>query len=280
MLNHLFNALCLAILVINLAGLAAGTSKLTGLPYGLAKVLAVLTGCMTFFCLEHFYGFRSLSWLLLPSTCISLWLLWKLRVKICGYLGAEAAFLFGLGYALLWRYSFPNLDASSEKIADLCLVASYMQGGTLPVTDLWLYPYKLTQYYTFQHYSAALMGRILNLSSGAAYNIGHCLVTGLVMAPAYEYVKTFLEGKWKRALVLAALLLGGSGLCIFMPFLVKDHTLFDSMRFIGGSLAYDDARLTEAGLALREFTYGSGSVDQERKIEMAMETFFLCGSVG
>jgi uncharacterized membrane protein len=279
-MNHIFNLLTLTLLVINLAGLTVGAVKLTGLPYGLAKVFTVLAGCVFFFCLEHYYGFSSLGGLLLPSTVFSVWLLWKQRHLLKTYLGGEMAFLFGLGYALLWRYSFPNIDASSEKIADFALVASYMQGGTLPVTDLWLYPYKLTQYYTFQHYSAALMGRILGVSSGAAYNIGHCLVTALVMAPAYEYIKVFLQSRWKKILVLSALLLGGSGLCLFIPFLVKDYTLFDSMRFIGGALAYDDARLTEPGIGLRSFIYGPGPVDQERKVEMAMETFSYVVQLG
>jgi uncharacterized membrane protein len=280
MMNHIFNGLSIALLVINLAGLSAGAVRLTGLPFGLAKVFTVLTGCMAFFFFEHFYGIPSLGWLLLPSTVFSVWLLWKQRGKLREFAGAEAAFLFGLGYALLWRYSFPNIDASSEKIADFSLIVAYMQGGTLPATDLWLYPYKLTQYYTFQHYSAALMGRILNISNGAAYNIGHCLVAGLVMAPAYEYVRVFLQGRFARALVLSSLILGGSGLCIFMPFLVKNATLFDSMRFIGGSLAYDDNRLSDAGIALREFTYGPGQVNEERKIEMAMETFSYVVQLG
>ena len=280
MMNHLFNALAITILVINLAGLAAGAVKLTGLPYGLAKVFTVLTGCLAFFFIEHFYGFSSLAWLMPPATVFSVWLLWKQRGRLKEFAGAELAFLLAFGYALLWRYSFPNIDASSEKIADFAFIASYMQGGTLPVPDLWLHPYKLTQYYSFQHYSAALMGRIMNISSGAAYNIAHCLVAALVIAPAYEYVKIFLESRVKRALVLSALLVGGSGLCIFVPFLVKDYTLFDSMRFTGGALAYDDSRLTDAGIALREFTYGPGQVDEEKKIEMAMETFSYVVQLG
>lgn len=280
MMNHLFNALTLLVLVINLAGLAAGAVKVTGLPYGVAKVFIVLTGCLFFFFIEHFYGFTTLSWLMLPATVFSVWLLWKQRVLWRQFSGGEIAFLFGLGYGLLWRYSFPNIDASSEKIADFCFVSSFMQGGTLPVADLWLHPYKLTQYYTFQHYAAGLMGRILDITPGAAYNIAHSLLAGLVLAPAYEYVKTFLISRRMQALVLSALLLGGSGLVIFIPFLVKEHTLFDSMRFIGGSLAYDDSRLTDAGIALRDFSYGENPVPDEKKIEMAMETFSYVVQLG
>ena len=41
------------------------------------------------------------------------------------------------------------------------IICSYYTGETIPVPDVWLYPYLSTQYYSFQHYGAALMGRVL-----------------------------------------------------------------------------------------------------------------------
>src|ERR1700678_1643577 len=78
--------------------------------------------------------------------------------RVAGCLGVFAAIFL---YAMLWRFTSPDIDGSSEKIADLSFICSYASGATLPVPDAWLYPYASTQYYSFQHYGAALMGRLL-----------------------------------------------------------------------------------------------------------------------
>ena len=41
-----------------------------------------------------------------------------------------------------------------------------LTGATIPVPDAWFFPYLSTQYYSFQHYGAALMGRVLLLPPG------------------------------------------------------------------------------------------------------------------
>src|SRR5271169_980024 len=43
-------------------------------------------------------------------------------------------------YAMLWRFTYPNIDGSSEKIADLSFICSYYTGETIPVPDVWFYP--------------------------------------------------------------------------------------------------------------------------------------------
>jgi hypothetical protein len=45
--------------------------------------------------------------------------------------------------------------------------------------DAWFYPYASTQYYSFQHYGAALMGRLLSIPTGETYNVGFCLLIAL-----------------------------------------------------------------------------------------------------
>ena len=80
----------------------------------------------------------------------------------------HAAFL----YALAWRYVFPDIDASSEKITDLTFIANYLGGDTLPPVDRWLPPFRFEMYYALQHYAAALLGRIFGTTPGMAYNLG------------------------------------------------------------------------------------------------------------
>src|SRR5476651_257155 len=82
-------------------------------------------------------------------------------------------------YAMSWRFIYPDIDGSSEKIADFSYICSYYTGATIPVPDAWFSPYLSTQYYSFQHYGAALMGRVLLLPPGSAYNIGYCLLIAL-----------------------------------------------------------------------------------------------------
>ncbi|MDZ4788195.1 MAG: DUF2298 domain-containing protein [Blastochloris sp.] len=275
-MNHLFNLICITMLLINLAGLTAGAVRLTGLTFGLAKAFTLLSGCLIFFFIEHFYGFKSLSLLLYPSTAFSVWLLWKMRFQLKNFIGAELAFLAGFGFTLMWRYFYPNIDANTERLADLSFVASYLQGGTLPPPDLWLHPYKLTQYYSFQHYAAGLLGRVMDISAGMACHLAYCVIVGLVMAPAYDYIQSRTPSRWIQILVLAALMLGGSGAVVFTPFLVKNETLFSAMRFIGITTVDTPENLTELGVKLAEFSHGVGYRDRlesEAIPELAMEVF-------
>ena len=275
-MNHLFNFIVFSLLLINLIGIGVGATRLTQLPYGLAKSFGVTLGCLVFFCVEHFIGFGHLTWLLPISTAGAGWVIWKDRARWREFRGGELAFLFGFVYTLSWRYSFPNIDASSEKLADLNYVASYLQGTRLPVPDLWLSPYLLTQYYSFQHYAAALMGRILQLGPGASYNVAYCVVVGLVMTAAQAFVRSFTANRFFQVLILTALLMGGTGACFFTPILVKSETLWSSMRFVGSTIAEDDAALTPAGIWLREFEYGKGQINDKRRetiLELPMESF-------
>ncbi|NJS36950.1 MAG: hypothetical protein HC765_11915 [Brachymonas sp.] len=212
-MTHLFNLLLITVLLINLTGIGIVAAHFSKLPYGTAKASAILLLCGLFFCMEHFVGFGSLGWLCFVSTLASGWVLWKKRALWRSYCGGEAAFLFGFFYALAWRYSFPDINPSSEKLADLNFVAGYMPGEKLPPADPWLHPYLLTQYYMFQHYAAALAGRLLSQPCGVAYNIGYCILVGCVSAPARDAVVVYTTKRWHQILVLSALLMGGTGAC-------------------------------------------------------------------
>ena len=93
------------------------------------------------------------------------------RQLVLDHLGTEALFLLAFAWALAWRLSFPGIVASSEKIGDLAMIMSYMPGDRLPPTDAWYPPYPFDIYYSFQHYGAALLGRIFGLDPGTTYNL-------------------------------------------------------------------------------------------------------------
>ena len=144
-------------------------------------------------------------------------------------------FLAVFGYAFLWRFTYPNVDGSSEKIADLSYIVSYMSGTTIPVTDAWLYPYPSTQYYSFQHYGASLMGRLLLLSPGATYNIALSLLIGLSGAAMAGAVCLVARKAWVRTLVILGFVIGGSGMTGLIHLSEKNVTPWSSMRYIGSA---------------------------------------------
>lgn len=289
-MNHVFNLLFISLLLVNLTGLSLAGQILTKLPYGLARAVVVGGGCALFFFIEHYIGLGGLSWLLPLSTAGAVYVIWRYRSLMLENLWGEAFFLLGFGYALAWRYAFPDIDASSEKLADLNFIAGYMAGAQLPPIDPWLSPYRLTQYYSFQHYCAALMGRILNIAPGTAYNIGYCVIVGLVMAPASEFIRKYTASRATQCLILCGLLFGGTGASLFTPFIVNENfeTQFSSMRFIGSADADDKSAngediLTPLGNYLREKMYGPGEMTDQRRegiLEMPMEIFAYVVQLG
>jgi uncharacterized membrane protein len=138
-------------------------------------------------------------------------------------------------YALMWRFSNPNIDDSSEKIADLSFICSYYSGATIPVPDAWLYPYLSTQYYSFQHYGAALMGRALVLPPGTAYNVAFCVVVALAGTAFSGAVFMVARKAWVRALIITAFLVGGTGVTLLVHLTDKEVHPWTVMRFIGSA---------------------------------------------
>jgi len=138
-------------------------------------------------------------------------------------------------YAMLWRFTYPNIDGSSEKIADLSFICSYYTGETIPVPDVWFYPYPSTQYYSFQHYAAALMGRLLVIPAGTAYNIAFCLLIALGGSAFAGAVFLVARKAWVRALLVVGFIVGGTGMTLFVHLTDRHVSPWTSMRFIGSA---------------------------------------------
>ena len=152
--------------------------------------------------------------------------------RTAGCLGVFAGIFL---YALAWRFKYPNVDGSSEKIADLSYICSFLTGEKIPVPDVWFYPYLSTQYYSFQHYGAALMGRLLLIEPGTTYNIGFCLLIALGGSAFAGLVCLAASRVWVRALVIAGFVIGGMGTTILVHFSDTNVGPTTSMRFIGSA---------------------------------------------
>jgi uncharacterized membrane protein len=138
-------------------------------------------------------------------------------------------------YAFSWRFIYPDIDGSSEKIADFSYIVSYYSGATIPVPDAWFSPYLSTQYYSFQHYGAALMGRLLLLPPGSAYNIGYCLLIALGGSAFAGAVFMACKRAWTRTIVIACFVIGGTGVTGIDHLTDKDVNPWTTMRYIGSA---------------------------------------------
>jgi uncharacterized membrane protein len=136
-------------------------------------------------------------------------------------------------YMAVWRYPFPDVDGSSEKLPDLMYITSYLAGTGVPSKDLWCPPYSNVQYYSFQHYAAALMGRAFGLSPGETYNFAICLLMALVATTGIGAISIFGGRLWIKLLCTAALLFGGMGVSGIVHFMVRDVALWNNIRFVG-----------------------------------------------
>jgi len=233
---HLANFTLIVILWLNVFGLSLATGAITKIRSGwLNLTLGPWLFCSAGFFLEFFHGFGDLHWVWPLTTLASAgliylstrrtpfekatlrqWQAW-IGVNPWRHPGPYLGFMLIFSYALSWRYCFPDVDASSEKLADFSHICSYLPGATLPARDVWLYPYLSTQYYSFQYYAAALMGRILGMDPGTTYNLAYCTLIGLAGAAAIgicrETVKSIPNARKSSSwLVSAAWILGGSGI--------------------------------------------------------------------
>jgi hypothetical protein len=160
---------------------------------------------------------------------------WRAEFALRRLAGCFGVFALVFLYAMSWRFIYPNIDGSSEKIADFSYICSYYTGATIPVQDAWFSPYLSTQYYSFQHYGAALMGRILLLPTGSAYNIGYCLLIALGGTAFAGAVCMVARKAWTRTAVLACFVIGGTGMTVIDHFTDNDVSPWTSMRFIGSA---------------------------------------------
>ncbi len=236
-MSLVFLGLAIAALWINLLGAALAARRLVP-DYPVARVTGVIAICLACFLLEYFAGWGPHPPLLPLTTALSAWLIWRHRSVVRENWASEALFAAGFLYCLAWRYAFPDIDDTGEKMPNLAMIEAYMRGTRLPPPDVWLAPYQLNFYYSFQHYCASLLGRILDVSPGASYHLAYCTLAGfitLLSGTCVARLCRWTPGRWVGTL---SLLLGGSGSVVAAHLLLKRAYMFDSIRFLGGSIVH------------------------------------------
>jgi uncharacterized membrane protein len=237
-MSLVFLSLSIAALWINLMGAGLAVRRFVE-DYPLARVTGVLAACLVCFFLEHFSGWGPRPPLLPFTSAISVWLLWRNRSLIRAHWKAEALFAAGFFYCLAWRYTFPNIDFTGEKMPNLMMIEGYMRGTRLPPPDLWLPPFRANFYYSFQHYGAALIGRVLDVGPGVSYHLAYCTLVGFIVllaASCLGRLCTWRPGRW---VAILSLLVGGSGAVVAAHVLMGNAFMIDSVRFVGGAIVHD-----------------------------------------
>jgi uncharacterized membrane protein len=257
----------LLVLLVNLLGLSVAALRLTRC-YALARVASPALLIAPLFLLEHFIGLGSLAWVWPLTTGLSAWLIWKNAATVRENWRVEAFFLAGFGWALIWRFAFPDLDASSEKLTDLGFINNYLAGARLPPVDRWFPPYAFDVYYGLQYYASALAGRIFGLQAGLAYHLSFCALVGMASAAAGETARLLCGGHRWRLLPWAAFLLAGTGASPLLPLLRHGPALSDGMRFIGAT-AIPGKLNTPAG----RWLLSAAGVERKPQLDLPAETF-------
>jgi len=269
-MSLVFLCLAIAALLVNLLGLGLAARRYID-DYALAGVTGVLAVCLACFFVEHFVGFGAHPLILPVSTAASLWLIWRNRVFVRENRGLGAAFLVGFLYCLAWRYTFPDIDYSEDKMPNFGLIESYMRGGRLPPPDLWFSYFPANCYYSFQHYGASLLGRVLGIGPGVSYHLAFCTLVGFITLLAWSCVSKTCSWSLGRWTVVASLLVGGSGVVLVAHALIRDPYPIDMVRFLGGSIIHDE--LTPLGHRVSAWVSTAGV--EPRDLPMEPFSYFL-----
>src|SRR5580658_9573912 len=232
---HLANLLLICLLLVNLAGLSVVAYSVSR-SWLLARAASPLLVAIPFF-LEHFFGFGSPRWLWPVTTAVSIVLILSKWQLLKTHWRIETVFHGAFAYALAWRYSFPDIYASSEKICDVTFVANYLPGHRLPPVDRWLPPFAFDMYYSLQHYAAALLGRILQTPPGTAYNLAICVMVAAVVTAAAGTAWLLVRREGPALLLTIALVFGGTGVSPVIRLVMPSPQLHSSIRFMGSSLS-------------------------------------------
>jgi hypothetical protein len=151
------------------------------------------------------------------------------------------------------------------------LIEAYMRGTRLPAPDLWLYPFPMNCYYSFQHYAAALLGRLVGIGPGVTYHLAFCTMVGFITQLAGSCISRFCAWKPGQWLVVLSLLLGGCGIAVTAHLMVKEAYMIDLVRFVGGSIVRN--QLTPLGQHVSHLMTTPGV--EPRDLPMEPFSYFL-----
>ncbi len=232
---NLADFLQLALLLLNLIGLGlAGQRLVPRLPFYLHFCLFPMVLFLALFFLEHFVALRNPSWIWLPMTIGTLWLLdrhgWlrTLNENVLKY------FMVGFLICLFWRVSYPDLFPHSDTLRDLSILTSACEGNGLPMNDIWVHGSKLDTYAVFQYYCGAWVHRAFGCSCALTYQLAYCCIVGYTTAAVGMALEVYTQARILPYVAVIFFAIGGNGASLLTPFMGVDRPGFTvPMRCVG-----------------------------------------------
>ena len=227
-----------AVVLVNVTALTLLTLRYIPFP-AIARVTGILLVCLALFSLEHFVGLGELYPLFLPLTALSLYVIWLERARFLDENFRTAEIRLSLRVALRRRVATDHHPISSKTMtaspifiwSQIICQARGCRRSTIGC------PYqRLNYYYAFQHYSAALLGRLFGLGPGASFNLAAVILAALVLALAWEFLTILRVRFGLKLLSVAALAIGGTGISPLFHLITSP---LPSGFFHGGSAYHD-----------------------------------------
>ena len=190
--------------------------------------------------IEHFIAMPNLAWLLPFTIAGLLWAMasagksWQ-ELRLPGIL-----FLVIFTWVHLIRCLNPSITCNTEGVADMARVLDFCLGSKLPAMDTWCPPYDHGGYYSFQHYGASLLTRLLSLDIGTGYNMGYTLLNTMTcFAGAGAAYSISGRKAWVAVATLAAILANFTGSSVILLFWNNAHPVPNLYDVFDARLSWD-----------------------------------------
>ena len=143
-------------------------------------VVPIVSVVSVFNFIEHYVALPNLGWLLPFTLGGMIWNFARPGYTWDGLRFPTVLFVATFTFMLFLRCVSPSIPNYTEGGFDLTRVLNYCMGERVPPTDCWMPPYDYGNYYTFQHYGASVLKRLLSVDVGTGLNLSYALLLALL----------------------------------------------------------------------------------------------------
>lgn len=155
--------------------------------------------------IEHLVGLPTLLWLLPFTSLVAIYFILDPDTNWKPLILPVSVFLVSFAFTLTQRVLKPDILQVSSGTYDLTLISSFCMGQKVPPAYSWFPPYNLSQYYTFVHYSASVLTRLLNVDVGTGFNLSSAFLSAW-MCVAFAAIAWCVSGGRLWITILAPIL--------------------------------------------------------------------------
>jgi len=190
--------------------------------------------------IEHFLALPSLLWLLPITLTGLLFVVFRGGYSWEGLRVPTAVFLLAFAFTFGVRCLNPDISPTSDGLTDLSVVLNYCHGEKIPPTDNWLPTMDYRWYYSFQHYAASVVKRLLNVDGGTAVNASHALLSALTAFAAAAVAFRLSGGKaWVSVVMVFLVEAAFTGSSAYIYLTMKDPGDWLANNLSGGYVRHD-----------------------------------------